>query len=370
MKRLFSLVLIVLLALVALPVAAQVDDVDLTETYDWPIGISVDFPESWESSLDDEGYMHLNNGTTDMVFGFFEIEDDDDDIESFVRVTFEETHADETLSWDEDLVVSGTLPNFDEVVAYLYEDTFNSTVFERLVVGVQVTDTLVVVANAIPLTDGGQSLGTEITDTTEILAIMNSLREGPGADQTAPDPIVTEEAVEDDTIPADFTNRYSWDVARDDLELTVTVAYPDTWALEITDNDVEHLTSAESDMVFSFYLNPTQTLEEIAERNFTNTRVDDTLLFEDGELVTGTLPSFDEVVAYTYLENLDGDRYDRSIIVVQPDERIIIAAAAIPLRGREIIEYEEILAIVDTLRVSDGESTPAAQDDAGGKGGR
>jgi len=373
MKRVFALVVALgLMIVAAAPTLAQdidIPDLDLPNTYDWPIGASVDYPADWESVLDDEEYMHLRSEETDLVFGFFFIEDESDTLEAFIEESFDATRFDTSLSFDDDGFLYGDLPNHS-IVAYSYTETFEGDSYERTFCAVQLTDQLAIVGTAIPLR------AEDISEYETIFAILNSLRMRPEEDGST-DPGAAEGglggilgggsgggATQEEGV-------YSWQFDADGGTIEVTVEYADMWGLTFDDSDAEHLTSENSDIVFSFYVDETRSVEEIVQQNFENTRIDDSIPFDTDDLIVGAFPeldNFDEAVAFQYLENFEGDRYNRVIIAVQPHPQMIVVAAAIPLRGRDIEEINDILEVVNSIsatQVGEGEGDTSAPDSSG-----
>jgi len=373
MKRVFALVIVLALLMVGvMPTLAQdidVPDIDLPNTYDWPIGASVDYPDNWESILDDEEYMHLRSEETDLVFGFFFFEEEEDTLEAFIQESFEGTRFDTSVDFDEDNFLYGDLPNAS-IAAYSYTETYEGSSYERTFFAVPLDDETAVVATAIPLFDDA------ISEYEDIFAILNSLRMREDVDSTESGSsesgglggILGGGSGGGSAQQEEGTFTWSFDVEGGIVD--VTVEFSDMWEITVDDSDAEHLRSENTDIVFSFYTDEERSMEELIEQNFENTRIDESIDFDPEELIVGNFPelsNFDEAVAYQYLENFDGDRYNRIFIAVQPHPQVVVTAAAIPLAGRDIEELDEILEVVNSITADGGDDSSGTSSDSSGK---
>ena len=62
---------------------------DLDETYEWEDdGITIDYPDDWDDSVDENDIVHLSSDETD-VFIIFDDYDEDDDIEDYIEDVFD-----------------------------------------------------------------------------------------------------------------------------------------------------------------------------------------------------------------------------------------------------------------------------------------
>lgn len=368
MKRFFFVVVALALMIAGVvPALAQdidVSDIELPNTYDWQIGASIDYPEGWDVVIDDDDYVHLRSEETDIVFGFFFFEDANDTLEAFLQESFEATIWNESLRFDEDNLLYGELPNYS-IAAYSYTETYEGSDYERTLFALQLNEELAIIGTAIPL------FGAEITEYEEIFAILNSLRMREDVDSSEGNSglggLLGGGTGGGETVQEE--GAYTWTFDLDSGEvIDVRIEFSDMWELTIDDEGAEHLRSENTDIVFSFYTNTTRPMEELVQQNFENTRIDGTIEFEPDDLIVGSFPeleNFDEAVAYQYLENFDGDRYNRIFIAVRPHPEIVVSTAAIPLRGRDIEELNDILEVVNSITAS--EAGDGTRTDSSGK---
>lgn len=373
MKRGFAwLAVLALMLVVAVPALAQdidVSGVELTGSYSWS-GVALEFPDGWEAYEDDDGFTHLGAEETDILFIFYAIEEEGESVQSFIELVFDRTRFDDTLEWDPDSLLSGMLPNY-ELFAYSYTENNGNATYQRAILGQDLGDGIIMITSVIPTS------ADEISASAfeEIFAILNSVRMVEEDDSNDSSSSSSgglggllggngdEPATQDE-------GQYTWSFDLDDLSIDVQVEFTDIWEITFDDDEAEHLTSENTDIVFSFYRveDSDDTLEAFVQQNFENTRIDESIDFDAGSLVAGSLPNFDEVAAYQYIENYEGDEYARIIIAIQPHPDVIIVAAAIPLSGRDIADEDltEILNVIDTFTVTEvsGSST---QTDSSGK---
>ncbi len=371
MKRGFAwLTVVAVLLLASVPAFAQdidVSGIELTGTYSWS-GVALDFPDGWEAYEDDDGFTHLGTDETDMLFIFYAIEEEGENVQTFVERVFDRTRFDDTLEWDEDSLLSGMLPNY-ELFAYSYTENNGNATYQRAILGQDLGDGIIMITSVIPTS------ADEISASAfeEIFAILNSVRmveedDSNDSSSSSSGGLGGLLGGSNEEEPAEQEEgQYTWSFDLDDLSIDVQVEFTDIWEITFDDDEAEHLTSENTDIVFSFYRveDSDDTLEAFVQQNFENTRIDESIEFDAAEMVTGELPNFDTVVAYQYLENFEGDRYNRIIIAVQPHPEVIVVSAVIPLQGRDIEELDAVLEVIDTFTVTEVSGSSTQSDNSG-----
>lgn len=148
MSQMLRVLLISMLFIVMMPVMAQ----DLDETYEWEDeGITVDYPDDWDDSVDENDIVHLASDETD-VFIIFEDYDEDDDIEDYIEDAFD-SYTFDSIRFDEDDVFIGELDDFDLSASYFYSDELDDEEFERAIVAIPLDDELIAIAVIVPIRD-------------------------------------------------------------------------------------------------------------------------------------------------------------------------------------------------------------------------
>ena len=137
-----------LLFIMIIPALAQTD---LDETYEWEEeGITVDYPDDWDSSVDENDIVHLVSDETDIFF-IFEDYDSDDSLEEYIEDAVD-TYSFDRIRFDEDDVLIGDLDDFDRSASYFYTDELDTEEFERAVVAIPLNDEIIAIAVIVPIT--------------------------------------------------------------------------------------------------------------------------------------------------------------------------------------------------------------------------
>lgn len=146
---------------------------------------------------------------------------------------------------------------------------------------------------------------------------------------------------------AGFKNIYVFDAG-------TTFNYPDPWQVYEDDDGYVHLASTDTDVRFWFYLS--DNLQELGvkpgdvagalQADFAP--IDSTIQFDPAQVQTTQLGGM-AAVSYSFLENNQGDQYERMLIgvVLLPDQ--FIFASVVPNQGVNLTETDMVLAILNTL---------------------
>ena len=149
MPQKLHVLLMSLLFIIIVPVIAQTD---LDESYEWDDeGITVDYPDDWDSFVDDNDIVHLASDETDIFF-IFEDNDPDDDIEEYIEDAVD-TYSFDRVRFDADDVLIGDLEDFELSASYFYMDELGGEDFERAIVAIPLNDEVMAIAVIVPITD-------------------------------------------------------------------------------------------------------------------------------------------------------------------------------------------------------------------------
>jgi hypothetical protein len=119
--------------------------------YNWPSGVSIQYPDGWEIVEDGE-VIHIVNDDIDIAIHLLPVRDErDTNHASAIRDTFGIVS---TKDFDEEAFYFLELANDNEALAYLYEESLDGTDFEQLLVALQPDDIFVALAVALPRTAG------------------------------------------------------------------------------------------------------------------------------------------------------------------------------------------------------------------------
>lgn len=268
---------------------------DLDEIYEWDNGVVMDYPDDWDTYIDDSDVTHFTSDETDM-FIIFDDYDEDDPLDEYIEDAFEEYVFDQSARFDDDDVVIGDLGEFDETASYFYEEELNDEEFERGIIAIPLSDDIIVIAVVVPITDD------EIDELDTVFDMLATLRTGGSSTSTANGDVFefdngTQIELIDDWSEQDevFTNGT--------LDVTLTL-YP--VIDERTDTRAGRLRQAFGDV----------------------TQGDAT--YDEATLVFLILDVDDEALQYLYEDTNDGDTYSVGLIAVSVDADTIIIVHITP----------------------------------------
>ncbi len=322
-KLLWPILAIFLTAFLAIAVSAQ----GLTETFIFNDGSTVNYPQNWAAEVDENGFLHLRSEATDIIFIWYYADNlanfniRPNDYQAVFEATFQPSNPDITFDAQQ---VQSLMLDGRSMGEYLYEDSVNGDPFERLLIAVPLDSGGVVIASALPIN------GHDITEKPIIRAIASTL--------TAP------------TVPT-LTQSYVTDTG-------IIFPYPENWEFSVQDDGLLNLRGTQTDVVLSFfapqelinagYTSGADDFEAILEDVFLPK--DQTITFSDGEFTEINFNG-ERFGQFEYVENDDGDRYTRLMLITLMDDGTAIVAGVIPLTGNVITERNTVLAIMSSAEV-------------------
>lgn len=299
MSQMLRVLLISIFFIVILPVLAQ----DLDESYEWEDeGITVDYPDDWDDSVDDNDIVHLSSDETD-VFIIFDDYDEDDDIEDYIEDVFD-TYTFDSLRFDEDDVLISELDDFDLSASYFYTDELDNEEFERAIVAIPLDDEIIAIAVIVPITDDEIE---EIDLVFDILATLTVIGSNSSSDE--------------DTY--EFDNDYR-------------IILDNGWA-----EDDELFSNGDLDVIFYFFdvdFEREDTRAAAMREVFTDVSSID---YDEDFVYFLELDNDDNAIAYYYQ-----DEYYSMIVAFSTDDDMVIVAVAIPSDEDDteaVFDYEQEL---------------------------
>lgn len=362
----FVLSLLVLLALSGTSLAALAQE-DLTNTYTFGDGTTVDYPEGWEAETDDNGFLRIVSDKTDTIFFWYfpeklaELGIDENDMVGVLNQAF--VPRDESIQFDpasvETIEVNGV-----ELTGFIYEENNEGDKYERMLVANKLATGAVVVVGAVPLADY------KLEEAGTVLHIAASL-DASNATASEDDESSTS-SLASAAKRTEFPNSYTFDNG-------YTISFPDGWEMVEDDNGYVSLESEATDIIFSWYSAAELTeydlsaddLEVILERGFSPQ--DETLEFSYNDVSPIRIGPY-EAYIHEYEDNADGDAYERVRLALGlPDDGVVVIGA-IPFVTYELAERDIVLEIAGTLKPPKGTKpddeeegeTPSSFGDLGG----
>ncbi len=326
MKKLTSLMLVLLIFALLLPPAAFAQD-GLANRFEFTDGTTVGYPDGWEAFRDDNDYARIANDEMDMMFLWYyprtlaQVGLGPDDLQGVVRDTY-------TLFEDGDAPAVSDVQTFtangQTVATYKYQENVEGDVYYRTFFGVKLPNGAFVTASVVPLTTE------DLTDEGTILDIMTSFQV----------PADTVETIE-------LSNTY---VFGDES----VVQYPADWAEEVDEDGYVHVYSEDTDVIFIWYFadtladmeGNTDHLKALQDSFFPK---DESLTF-DAEQVEYIDRGGRGIARYVYDENNEGDIYERMLAATKLANGTVVVAGVIPLVSSELEEMGTALDIIATLR--------------------
>lgn len=303
----FILILLGLLLLLVPSIAQS----ELENSYDWPNGIRVSYPDGWEVIEEDSG-VHLRSDETNMFFAFEEYEEEDD-VEEALEAIFNLTRSDRSIEFESDNIFFGGLANFSQTASYFFDDEAEDESFQRALFAIAVDETIIVQVSAVPLR------APEIDELSIVLNILSSLEYN--ADRA------TEESAEGES----EEGVYRWPSG-------VSIQYPPDWNI-VEEGDIIHIVNADIDI--AIHLHPVRDERDMnhaaAIRETFATVSSKT--FDEEAFYFLELANDAESLAYSYEESLDGADFEQMLIALQPDDIFVAVAVVFP---RTVETFDEV----------------------------
>jgi hypothetical protein len=294
--------IVILFALLGLLGSAAAQS-DLDNHYDWPNGIRVSYPDSWDIVEEDSG-VHLRSDETDILFAFVGYQHEDD-VDEALENLFLLTRSDSSIEFESDNVFSGSLSNFSHSTAYFFDDEKDDETIQRALFAIVVDETIIVQASAEPRESR------EIDELSVVLSILSSLEYD--ASRVTEAPPSGNNLVE---------GVYRWPSG-------VSIQYTEGWEI-VEDGEIVHIVNPELDI--AIYLYPVRderdTNRPTAIRE-TFARVS-TKAFDEENYYFLTLANDSQALGYAYEETLDGATFEQLLIALQPDEIFVAVAVILP----------------------------------------
>lgn len=311
MRRIQHLITMCILVLMTMPILAQVD---LDETYEWDNGITMNYPDDWESFVDDNDISHFVSDDTD-IFIIFDSYDADDGLIEYIEDAFDNYKFETSTRFDDDDVFIDELGDFDETASYYYTEELGDDTFQRAIFAIPLDDETIAIAIAVPLQDE------EIEELDTVLAMLATLT-GTG-----------ESVVEDDI-------SYEWD---NGYEITLG----DDWQ-----GDGEIFSNGTMDVTFYFFEiedDRRDTRARYLREIFAETRNDSSISYDEDKLIFVELENDENALEYDY-EDTD---YTPVLVAFSPDNEHIVIALAVPSAGENanavLNNIEDLYLFVETL---------------------
>lgn len=311
MRRIQHLITMCILVLTTMPILAQVD---LDETYEWDNGITMNYPDDWESFVDDNDISHFVSDDTD-IFIIFDSYDADDGLIEYIEDAFDDYKFETSTRFDDDDVFIDELGDFDETASYFYTEELGGDTFQRAIFAIPLDDETIAIAVAVPLQD--EELG-EVDTVSAMLGTLTSTGES---------------VVEDDV-------SYEWD---NGYEITLG----DDWQ-----DDGEIFSNGTMDVTFYFFDiedERTDTRASYLREIFAETRSDDGISYNEDNLIFVELENDENAIEYSY----DDTDYTPVLVAFSPDNEHIVIALAVPSAGENanavLNNIEDLYLFVETL---------------------
>lgn len=308
-----QILLFCLVCLWIIPTIAQ----DLDETYIWEDdGVSIDYPDDWAVSIDDNDYAHFASDDTDM-FILFQSYDADDDLEEYVSEAFDSFRFDTSIRFDEDDVIIGELEDFERTASYFYDENLNGDEFQRAIFAIPLNDETIAIAVAVPISDD------EIEELDTVLDMLATL--------AADDDNASSSAVSDDDY--DWDNGYSIDIFGN-------------W-----EEEDELFNNGRMSVRFFFYEVEDERFDNRAtflRQTFLDQRIDD-VDFNEDFIVFTQIDNDNAALAYSYDED-DGDRrYTPVLVSFTTDDDVVVVAFVLPIVDNGDVVIDEVDDLYDFL---------------------
>jgi hypothetical protein len=300
MRALRFIILILGLLLLIVPSMAQSE---LDNTYDWPNGISVSYPDGWDIVEEDNG-VHLRSDETNMFFAFEDYEDEDD-VEEALETLFNMTRSDTSIDFESDNVFFGGLSNFSLTASYFFEDSADGEGFQRALFAIPVDEAIIVQVAAVPLE------AHEIDELSIVLNILSSLDYNPErATEESAEASESEEGV------------YRWPSG-------VSIQYPPDWDI-VEEADITHIVNADIDIAIYLYpVRDERDTNHAAAIRETFATIS-TKTFDEEAFYFLELANDAQALAYSYEESLDGADFEQMLVALQPDDIFVAVAVVLP----------------------------------------
>lgn len=311
MRRIQHLITMCMILLLTIPVLAQVD---LDETYEWENGITMNYPDDWDTFVDDNDISHFVSDDTD-IFIIFDSYDADDGLAEYIEDAFDDYKFETSTRFDDDDVFIDELEDFDETASYYYTEELGGDEFQRAIFAIPLDDETIAIAIAVPLQDD------ELEELDTVLAMLATLT-GTG-----------ESIVEDDI-------SYEWD---NGYEITLG----DDWQV-----DGELFSNGTIEVRFYFFEiedDRTDTRARYLREIFAETRDDSSLSYDEDQLVFVELENDENALEYDYADT----DYTPVLVAFSPDDEHIVIALGIPSDGENgnavLNNIEDMYLFVETL---------------------
>ncbi|MBN1286792.1 MAG: hypothetical protein JXB47_15440 [Anaerolineae bacterium] len=335
--------------------------------YTFANGYTISFPDGWEMKTDDKGYESLESAATDIIFSWYtastlsEYNLSADDLPAVLKAGF--SPQDDTIQFDS-ADVSATQIGFYQGYIHAYEDNVGGDAYQRIRVALGFEDGSVIIVGAIPFA------GYELTERSTVLEIVATIEPTGGAETTigggdTGGPATFGDLGSDTGSPATFG-----DLGAGGVELTqsytfkngYSVGFPDGWEMKTDDNGFEHLQSANTDTIFSWYTASELAKYDLSVRDLVAVLAasfspqDKDIQFDRADTSSVVIGPY-QAVQHFYEDNAGGNAYQRVRIALPLDDGGVVVVGAIPLRGHPLEELSTVLEIAGSIRAGGTPST-------------
>lgn len=324
MKLLRQSGLIFIIFTLLLPVLAQSD---FNNEFDFENGVTIRYPDGWDTAYDDQDYPHVFSSDTDMVF-FFEDYDPDLDLEDYLVDLYDFTLFDESQRFDSEAIFFGSLGDFDEIASYTYQDDADGDIFQRTLVVIPLEDEIVVKVSVIP------RVSREIDEFPTVIDILSTIEYTSSNTDTG--------------ISAVTAGTY-------DLGDGLSIDYPEGWQALTNDEGVPLIVN--SAIVIGLFkheiVNPRQDNHASFIRQiYDQYLVDRSIDFDEDLFFFVSISNDPSALGYLYDENVEGDEYQQLLVAVQPGQRWLVLAFVYPVEAAQFsdADNEIIYSILGTLQ--------------------